>query len=126
MSWTVEYDDALKIFVDTYIGVCGGQDFQSVAKRRIELSKEVSTTRTLVDASKLIIESPSTLDIYKVADEIYEREENRMDWRLAITTPESPTAQEPVKFFVNVCVNRGWNVREFAHRKDAIEWLLSK
>lgn len=125
MSWTVEYDDTLKIIVDTYIGRCTGQDFKDVAKKRIELAEEVGTTRTLIDASKLLTDSSTTLDVYKIADEIYEREDDRMDWKLAITTPESPAAREQARFFVNVCVNRGWNVKEFTERKDAIDWLLS-
>lgn len=126
MSWTVEYDEALGIVVDTYIGVSNGKDFKDVAKKRMALGREKGTTRTLIDASRLEVEPFTTFDLYDIVEHMYSEEGSRVEWMMAITTPESQTAREQVHFFVNLCKNRGWRIEEFADRKNAVEWLLEQ
>ncbi len=124
MSWTVEYDDTLQIVVITYVGKSSGKDFKEAAKKRIAVAKALDSIRTLIDASKLYTDESTTVDVYNIVKNTYEKLGNRGDWKIAITTPESPTARRQVYFYETVCINRGWRVKEFEERKEAIEWLL--
>ena len=124
MSWTVDYDEALGIVVDTYVGRSSGKDFKAVAKKRIALGREKGTTKTLIDASRLEVEPLISFDVYDIVTHMYSEEGSRSSWKIAITTPESPAAREQVRFYVIACKNRGWKIEEFAERKDALKWLL--
>ena len=45
--------------------------------------------------------------------------------RVALVYPRSPKAKEAARFYETACINRGWNVRLFPERDDAIEWLTA-
>lgn len=126
MNWTVEYDEAFWIIVDTYIGRCSGQDFKDDATKRIALGVQKGTAKTLVDVSNLEVEPSTTLDLYNIVEHMYNEEGNRAGWTMAITTPGSAVAREQVHFFVTLCKNRGWKIEDFAERKDALAWLIEQ
>lgn len=126
MGWKVEYDEALGIVVDTYIGRNTGKDFTEVAEKRIALGKEKGTLMTLIDASKLETDISTTFDVYDIADRLYAEQKNRIKWRIAVIVPESSKARDQVGFFVTMCKNRGLVMEEFAQRKDALNWLLAQ
>jgi len=126
MTWTVEYDEALGVVVDTYIGRSTGQDFNDVATKRIALGKEKGSTKTLIDTSRMEADSSTTFDVFHIVENMYREEGSRAHWRMAILTPESAAARTQVNFFVTVCKNRGWIIEEFAQRKEAIDWLLKQ
>ena len=126
MTWTVEYDGTRQIIIDTCVGPCSGQDIRDIATKRIALAKEVGSTRTLLDISKAVASSSTISDIYDIVDELYSREGSRVKWKIAIARPESPAAREQASFYVMVCQNRGWRVKDFTERKEAIEWLLQE
>ena len=125
MSWKVEYDEALGIVVDTYVGKSSGKDFKDVAKKRIALGREKGVEKTLIDALRMETDSSTTFDVYDIVEHMYNEEGRRANWKIAITTPVSSAAREQVCFYVNVCKNRGWIIEEFTKRNEALEWLLS-
>jgi hypothetical protein len=42
----------------------------------------------------------------------------------AIIQPQLTATQEEVRFYETACLNRGYNVRIFANREAALEWLI--
>lgn len=123
MNCTVEYDEGSGIVVVTYNGRCSGKDFRDATHKRVAIAEKEDSTKTLIDATNLECSSSTTFDVYDIVSREYPSLGSRSEWKMAITTPKSAEAQKQVHFFENACVNRGWRVRQFASRKDAIDWL---
>lgn len=65
----------------------------------------------------------SILDLLNLPARQYVEESMSRRIRVAVVSPRMPEAQEKVRFYETVCLNRGWKVRLFKSRDDAIEWL---
>jgi hypothetical protein len=68
------------------------------------------------------ISNLSTLDIFAIPGE-WEAFEASKGSVLALVVQKTTKSQKDGKFYENACVNRGWRVRVFTQRNDAIEWL---
>jgi hypothetical protein len=44
---------------------------------------------------------------------------------IGLVMTKKPEAQEAIRFYDNVCFNRGWAIQQFETRDAAIEWLTS-
>lgn len=78
----------------------------------------------LVDAVDL--ESvDSVTDLYELPKQYIEEGVSRST-RIAMVMPRSETARKFIRFYENVCVNRGWTVQSFETRGEAEKWLASK
>jgi hypothetical protein len=58
--------------------------------------------------------------------EIHEEMKLTRTSSIAVVTPKSKEGIRFTKFYETVCVNRGWDVKIFDEREDAIEWLLKQ
>ena len=123
MTWKVEYSDKLQIVVLTYSGETTGEDIKKAAVARIALGRQKGVTKYLIDTREVQTESLATFDIYDVPNEIYPNEHVDRASQIAIIRPKLPMARRMVKFFEDACVNRGWLVRTFADRDNAVKWL---
>lgn len=123
MTWTVEYDQEFHVVVLTYTDECSGKDFRDASRKRIAVATEVECSNTLIDATYLECGSSTTYDVFEIVSTEYPRAGSRNDWRIAITIPKSEKAHRQVDFYENACVNRGWKVKKFATREEAIDWL---
>lgn len=65
---------------------------------------------------------PSVLDVYERIN-MYEKLGIDTETKEAILIPADQIVVENVKFYETACLNRGYNVRIFENRKEAIEWL---
>jgi len=124
MSWTLEIDNDLRIIIITYRGKNTGKDFLEVAAARIELVKLTGISTILVEVSKLKVDTSSIIDVYEIANNMYGKLIEREKIKIAITTPEDQNSIEMVDFYETACIHRGVNVKKFANRKNAIDWLL--
>jgi hypothetical protein len=123
MPWTVEYDLELGIVVGRFVGQVTDDDFKEATATAIGRAKANNTNRFLIDDSEWE-GGASVLGLFGLP-EIYE--ELEADWtsRAALVLPAANRTAEmrDAKFYETVCRNRGWNVRVFPQRKEAIEWL---
>jgi hypothetical protein len=63
------------------------------------------------------------MDIYDFPNKQYNEEGSNRGVRMALIMPNSSKAMALAEFFVTVCLNRGWMVKEFTDRQRAIDWL---
>lgn len=69
-----------------------------------------------------ITTSPSVLDVYERIN-MYEKLGIDTKTKEAILIPSDQVVVENVKFYETACLNRGYNVRIFENRQEAIDWL---
>ncbi|MBE2217105.1 MAG: STAS/SEC14 domain-containing protein [Ignavibacteria bacterium] len=69
-----------------------------------------------------ITTSPSVLDVYERIN-MYEKLGIDTETKEAILIPSDQIVVENVKFYETACLNRGYNVRIFENRQEAIDWL---
>ena len=64
----------------------------------------------------------SVLDLYGLID-LFEAKNMPRTMREAILMPTLSSTHEEVRFYETTCVNRGFFIRVFTRREDALAWL---
>jgi hypothetical protein len=122
MAWTARYLDALGVVETVYCGYLSAADLRDAAFATLNLGKARGTHRFLGDCRDLK-GSCSVVDLYSLAERVTSTRRSG-HFREAMVLPELETAAQDVRFWETACVNRGLDVRVFATRDGAIEWLL--
>jgi hypothetical protein len=123
VAWTLEYNSTLRIVEIVLAGSITGPDLQESTSKAIALSKDQGIPAAfLVDATELEL-AASIVDLYDLPAQQYFAEGADLRNRLALVLPQSPKARRDARFYETACVNRGWNVKSFPNRDEAIEWL---
>jgi hypothetical protein len=126
MPWTVEYNSELGIVEGRYVGRVTDDDFKEATIKAIGLAKVNNTNRFFIDDSEWE-GGASVLGLFQLP-KMHEKLEADRTSRAALILPPSSRAAEvrDAQFYETVCKNRGWNVRVFLEREEAIKWLTSK
>ena len=122
MAYTLEYNHTLKIIELIYTGQYTSQESRESTSKTIALGKEHSYPNTLVDAKEMEFVA-SLSDLLRLPDYQYPKEGASRKSRVAVLPPSNPKYDEAAHFYENACLNRGWQVRLFQNRDDAIQWL---
>ncbi len=122
MAWSVDYNSDLGFIQVVYTGRVTFNEFKEATNKVISMSRSHKENRILIDDANLEI-GVSTTEIYKLPLFYDDVKANRRS-RLALILPTAPQALEDVQFFVTVCRNRGWNIKGFSKRQEAIDWLV--
>ena len=121
MPWKVEYDTDFDIIQCVHIGNVTMDDFKAATKEAFFLATKHKTGKILIDNSKLEI-IVSTTEIYELP-QFYDNIKLDRRSRWAIILPTVQPALRDVQFFETVCRNRGWSVKAFDRRENAMKWL---
>ena len=123
MPSDVTYNSELQIIEITHTGSLTVQNLGKSTSEAMALHKELGVNAVLLDTSKLeSVESP--MDFYDLPNQYEEGGASRAV-RIALVMPETSAAREAVKFYDDVCNNRGWQVLPFERLGEAIEWLTA-
>jgi hypothetical protein len=118
-----EYLPDLGIVEVKLIGQVTVPELRKVTTEARELSKVNDTILFLVNSSEL--EDIPILDIYflpKLYDELgFDRRS-----KIAQIMPEHTDPVQNADFYEDVLVNRGWNIKSFTNREQAIFWLTNE
>jgi hypothetical protein len=87
------------------------------------LSKDHDNAGVLVDATEIEL-TASTFDLYDLPAHQYVVDGIDHRTGVAVVQPKSRKEQEAAQFYETACVNRGWRVRLFPNRDEAIKWLM--
>ena len=123
MGWTIDYNDDMDLVLLTYFGKVNGAEIQKAAAARIDMGKKKGVTRFLIDTRKVEADSSATTKIYEIPTKLYVKKKFERSSRIAILAPESPISKKMVRFFEDVCMNRGWLAMMFQDRNRAVKWL---
>jgi hypothetical protein len=121
MAYAIEYLPDEEIILITNRGLFTFDDFARQAREALEVTQRYHCKRLLVDCTAIITQA----DLYEIfnSPRVYEEMAAPRTNRVALLAPEDQHSREDIKFYETVCVNRGWLVRIFAQRSDAVHWL---
>jgi hypothetical protein len=123
MSWNVEYDSELGIVSGRYVGHVTNDDFREATAKAIALGRANNTNRFLIDDSQY--EGGATVfGLYELPNLHEELEADRKSRGALILPSSGSSAEKDARFYETVCQNRGWLIRVFSERQEAINWLL--
>ena len=124
MPWRVERAADHGIIETTYTGSVAASDVRAATAEALSLARPTHAELFLTffeDADLRL----STTDIFAVPEEFKSRGANRGNRLGVVVTGSGSPSVEDARFYENVCRNRGWQVRMFSSRADAVSWLLS-
>ncbi len=121
MAWSASYNHMVGVVEIVFTDIIGGEDLQAATGRAIALQREYGVKNALISVSEQAQSAPA-VDIYYLPDQ-YEAAGVSRDVRLAFILPQKPDLQETVRFYEDVCINRGWQVQLFPCRQEALEWF---
>jgi hypothetical protein len=124
MSWSYEHNPTLGVVEVVYKSEVSARDLRESTSELIELGKREGLNRFLVDAADMTL-APSTslVDAYDLPTRQYVEQGADRQCRVAIYLPDSARARDAVRFYETACVNRGWMVKVFSERQEAVKWL---
>ena len=122
MPWKIEYDEQTRVVETTYAGALVPEEIRAAALATITTGREHKTNLYLGDC--LTLEHAGSL--FNVYDLVKFLEALNLELIIkeAILLPLSSAACEDLKFYETTARNRGYNVRVFNNRDDAVRWLL--
>ncbi len=99
------------------------EDFINQSKEAIDLALKKNTNLFLSDDSDMV--GPVNISVIISLPDFWERFSAPRTNKMALLISKDETLHEDFYFFENVCRNRGWNVKLFGEKEDAIKWLLN-
>ncbi len=121
MSWTVTHHASLGVIEMRLVGVVSGDDLRAATTEGIAMVRKHQLNRGLVDATEQQ-KTGSMVDLIELPQQ-YSSEGLSRDTCIALVIPDNRELHGIAEFYETVCVNRGWQVRTFATRKQALAWL---
>lgn len=104
-----------------FAGHFNPRDLSTAAEQVLAAAREHDTRCVLADCTGLVGGHTLT-DLYALAESVGP---GRQDLREALLLPTSKQAAEYVRFWEDVCRNRGMAVRVFEDRAAALAWLFA-
>ena len=123
MPCKVAYLEHERIVETTYSGVPTIEDLQAIALETLAVAKEKSTRRLLGNCTGLE-QKGNELDIYALI-QFFESLPIDRQIKEAMVLPKTNKAFADMEFYEIAARNRGFNVRIFFDRQEAINWLIS-
>ncbi|MBK6345020.1 MAG: hypothetical protein IPN08_11175 [Bacteroidales bacterium] len=124
MGWKAGHNKNLGILEVTFTGSPEIEELKAAVMSSLKLCYEKQVTRVLADCSKMVSSvNDSIMSTYELGS-FYESLKIEILMKEAIILPENEKAAAMMYFFETTARNRGFNVRVFAERDDALSWLL--
>ena len=125
MTSTLEYNSKLNIIEIVHAGRTTKADLTAGTTKAIALSKEKGIFDVLIDTTEIEL-AASLFDIFNLPAKQYVEEALDHRIRIGLIQPKLSKEKENAEFYEIACVNRGWLVKIFLNRNDAIEWLKGR
>ena len=124
MPWQVKVNPDIPVIETYYIGDLNPDDLNAAVKDTLDLALTHEIRLFLGDCTALA-GGHSVFDLYDLARRVSTTCGGKLI-KEAIILPEIPAQKESAMFWETTCVNRGLQVRIFADRKSALDWLTAK
>lgn len=123
MPVKLEFSDNPHRIEVTYSGAISESDYKQAIIDFVKFNSEKKCLLVLTDLRDMIV-TPSILNVY---DSINMFEKMGIDKKTseALIMPENKFAADNIKFYETACQNRGYNVKIFYNKEDAVKWLRS-
>ena len=124
MPYTIEYLHDEKIVLVTNTGLFTFDDFLMQTKEALDFGTDIQCSCYLVDCTAMTIKA-STMDIFS-SPGVYDTLDAPRTNKVALLAKYGTGVDSDLHFYETVCHNRGWQVRIFLAKHDAIRWLQNK
>jgi len=123
MPYEIEYLEDTQILYLTTEGQMDFSDYKKQSEEAIEMASRHDTGRFLSDIRKIINRASigDVVRLNKLYDELMQPKTNR----LALLIKKDQKDYTLIKIFELSCTVRGWNVKCFLDRQEAIRWLTA-
>jgi hypothetical protein len=98
------------------------EDMITQTKEVIILQHEKHIFSILADFASVRVNT-NISDVFQFP-ELYEQMGMDHKSKIAVFVSDIEIKTEELQFYETICLNRGWNIKIFLDRKDAIKWLL--
>lgn len=122
MPYKIAVSDSHDYICLDYYGNVSKDDLADSISGCKKLYVETGISLFLADCTEMFAEH-SILDIFSKVDS-FQSLEMKKDFREAIIIPKESESKDKVNFYETACLNRGYNVRIFENKDDAVVWLL--
>lgn len=124
MGWSIHYLENEQIIVTVYAGALSVDDIKQAATETLALGAKNNVKCYLGDCSTLEPHK-SLFDVYAIARFLFGLN-IKHQVREAIILPGKPLSAKQLKFYETLAFNRGFLVKVFNSREDAVAWLLEE
>ncbi len=123
MPYTLNLADDPERIEMVYYGTVSAEEYKNALVEFVIFQKEHRRLLVLTDLTDMVV-TPSILNVYDAIN-MFENMGIHRNTSEALIIPANKFAVENVKFYENACQNRGFNVRLFTDRDEALKWLAS-
>ena len=121
MPYTVEYQENKGIVMIENSGKFSKEEFVKQAQETLEICRMNNCQHVLSDCTSMLSDINTTEIFYFPG--LYRNLNTPRSYKLAILLAEDSATNEDISFYENVCKNRGYNVRIFKAKNEALKWL---
>jgi hypothetical protein len=123
MPWKVTVHPELPVVETRYEGVLTQAELSDAIRETLAQGRVNNTALFLGDCTALA-GGHSAVDLYFLADAVVASGVSHT-LKEALLLPELPGSAENVRFWETTCYNRGFRVRIFQERAQALAWLMA-
>jgi hypothetical protein len=114
----------VKVVEIVLAGLLTDRDLQELVGVPVALGREKGATLYLCDCSQVEV-ADSIATLYSLI-ELYDAIRIDRRWKQAVLLPAAPSTHADLDFYETAARNRGFEVRVFAERDEALGWLTEK
>ena len=122
MPWQVEFDEQRRVILLAYRANVSYEDVHESSIAVIAMTHDKDTHKILTDFTDAVSLAHSSIDIFHLPT-TYKTLGQDLPLVEAIVDPKDPKIRKDAEFYETVCINRGFTVRVFEDRDQALEWL---
>ena len=123
MPWKTNYNEAEKYIELTYSGIVTPEELFMAFENSMRLSKEHNTLLYLADCLEMV-GGHSVIDLYGLIG-LFDQLNISIDSKEAVLMKSLQNSAKEIEFYETACRNRGFNVKLFTNRDEALDWLTA-
>jgi hypothetical protein len=121
MPWKAKINESDRFIELTYSGIVTPDELQEALLAAVTLSKDHRTDLFFADCSSMA-GGHSIADLYFLIS-AYPAAGARHGVKEALLLPRMESPAEEVRFYETACLNKGYTVKVFSEKHDALDWL---
>jgi hypothetical protein len=122
MPWQARLTDPPRLVELTYSGIVTPEELFEAFTAALSIARENKIWLCLADCTDMV-GGHSIADLYALIA-LFEVSDIDRNGKEAILMPTLKASRREVTFYETTCRNRGFHVRVFKSRKDAVDWLV--
>ena len=124
MTHTVNRNNELDIIEIVFKLDISREDLEKSTVDSLQLASANNLNLFLIDITEADLVAP-LVDVFDLADKRYDELGANRKNRAAVISSNTEKNIKLAEFYEHVCMNRGWLVKTFQSRKEAVEWFQS-